>query len=341
MAPSSDNELLALVQRSVPLVREPFASIATQLDCDEQFVLDRLGFLHGPAAIIREISGIFDVRAFGYAQALAAVQVDPDGLDAAGQIVSAHPGVSHCYGRGGDYNLWFTLAVSPQSTLGLCKTAEILAGRTGAKKYRLLPALRRYKLSTQFDLESSAGGVKVGGNVAGPSYPAQTARPGDCEIRAIRALQIDLPIRRDPFTALAREAGMGIDDLLVQAADFLASGWMRPYAAVLRHRAAGAAANVLVAWQAAPAQADAAGAKCAQLPSVSHCYLRPGAADWPYNLYTMIHGRNRQDCQLAIDEIEAVTGLRQRVELWTEKEYKKQRVRLFSREESDWEAAVK
>ena len=73
---------------------------------------------------------------------------------------------------------------------------------------------------------------------------------------------------------------------------------------------------------------------------VSHCYLRATVPGWPYGLYTMIHGRGREDCAMAIDEIAAVTGPRDRAELWTKKQYKKRRIKLFTDLETEWAARV-
>jgi hypothetical protein len=128
------------------------------------------------------------------------------------------------------------------------------------------------------------------------------------------------------------------DMLLVHAADFLSAGWMRRYAAVLRHRVAGAEANLLVAWRVDEAQADLYGPQCARFRSISHCYLRPAGPDWPWNLYTMIHGRTEQDCRMTVEEILATTSLGDRQELWTLREYKKARVPLFGPQENQWEA---
>ena len=114
-----DRRLLEVIQERIPLVREPFAQIASQLGCSEELLLDRLTALSGEAGIIREISGIFDASAFGYTQALIAFRVAEEDLDAAGAVAAAHPGVSHCYARTGTYNLWLTLAVSRRSELGL------------------------------------------------------------------------------------------------------------------------------------------------------------------------------------------------------------------------------
>jgi len=148
---------------------------------------------------------------------------------------------------------------------------------------------------------------------------------------------MNLPIRRDPFSAPAREAGLNPDMLLVHATDFLAVGWMRRYSAVLRHRLLGARANVLVAWRIEEERADQAGLTCAESPAVSHCYYRPCAEDWPYSLYTMIHGPSKEHCRRTIERIASLARLGDRATLWTTKEYKKQRVALFDRQEEAWE----
>ena len=336
-----DRNLLALMQRAVPLVREPFAELAARLGCDEPAVRERIDRLR-EARVIREISAIFDATALGYEQALVAARVPPDRLDRAGRLVATHPGVSHCYGRDGKVNLWFTLAVSPRSSLGLSGTAGLLAELTGAAESMLLPTLRRYKLRVRFGVEGdeTAGQDEAGGDPA-VDVPARLPAPDltDEQLRAVGALQVDLPCRGDPFARVAADYALEPDMLLVHAADFLAAGWMRRYAAVLHHRAAGAKANVLVAWTVDRAATDVAGLRAAQLPAVSHCYLRPTGPDWPYNLYTMIHGRSREDCEMTIEQIAATTALDRRAVLWTAAEYKKRRIRLFAPDEAEWEAA--
>ncbi len=330
-----DRRLLSAIQSRVPLVRHPFAELAAQLDCPRQQVLERMRALRGEEGVIREIAAIFDAAALGYRQALVAFRVPRDALDPAGRTVAAHPGVSHCYGRRHEYNLWFTLAVSPRSRLGLEASAARLAELTGATGHRVLPTLRRYKLDVRFGAEENEDSPRA---APAPLRPAaEAARLDERQVRAVRALQVDLPIQDDPFSPLARRAGMEVDGLLALGNDFLAQGVMRRYSAVLHHRSAGAAANVMVVWKVQEVRADAAGAAASHVAAVSHCYLRPTFEDWPYGLYTMIHGRNEQDCAMSIDEIVTTTGLGEHMELWTETEYKKQRVRLFSDAEQQWE----
>lgn len=335
MAPE-DAKLLAAIESGVPLVREPYAHLAAGLGLPEDDLLARLARLRGPEGKVREISGVFDAAALGYEQTLVAFAVADDAADEAGRLVASHPGVSHCYLRAAAVNLWFTLAVSPGSALGLDRTVDLLAGRCGATRRLMLPAERRYKLHVRF----------AGDGPAAPSPeragPRDAARPPTLtyeQRRAVRALQRDLPGRRDPFAGPAAAEGLDANMLLVHASDLLTAGQMRRYAAVLRHRAAGARANVLVAWPVAPERADAAGAALARRPEVSHCIRRPARPGWPYAVYTMVHGPDEASCRRAIAEMKATVPTGEPpAELRTLREYAKRRVRLFTGDEAAWEA---
>ncbi|KPK85809.1 MAG: hypothetical protein AMJ81_02645 [Phycisphaerae bacterium SM23_33] len=334
-----DRRLLDALQHSVPLVPRPWEDLARQLGATEERTVSRVAALSGAGGIIREIAGLFDAAALGYATTLVAARCSEEHLEAAGRQAAGHPGVSHCYARQGELNLWFTLAVGPDSTLGLDRTVTVLGQLIGAERILSLPAIRRYKLRARFDMVSPAGSPRQAHDQPGRSA-ARAAAPTPEQLRAIAALQEPLPAQPEPFLELARGRQMSAEELLVHAADFLAAGWMRRYAAVLRHQAAGAAANVLVAWQVPPERADRFGAQAAQFGNVSHCYLRASGPGWPWNLYTMIHGRDRAEVERTVEAVAAAAGAYPRVALPTAREYKKARVRLFSPECRRWEAAV-
>jgi DNA-binding Lrp family transcriptional regulator len=334
-----DAPLLRAVQEHVPLAARPYGRIARQLGCDEELVLARLRRLRGPNGTIREISGVFDAVRLGYAQALVALAVDRESLPAAGRRAARHPGVSHCYARRSDAcspNLWFTLAVSSRSTLGLARTSRILADQCAADRRLLLPARTKYKLHVRFGDEGAGErGAPTSRGATAPTLPA----PTDRQLRAIRALQADLPDRTHPFALLAESVALATDDLLATGREFLARGWMRRYAAAVRHRAVGAEANVMVAWKVPPSRIDAAGQTCARQRAVSHCYARRTAEGWPYNLYTMIHGRSEEQCKAVVASLAAAMRPSAFVELWTQTEFKKRRIRLFDPAEAAWEKA--
>ncbi|MFW6133294.1 MAG: Lrp/AsnC family transcriptional regulator [Planctomycetota bacterium] len=329
---SRDAQLLAVLERGLPLVREPYAQLAGALGRPEADVLRRVAVLRAAGGVIREISGVFDAAALGYDRTLVALSVPDARVDAAGRTVAAHPGVSHAYRRTGAVNLWFTLAVSPDSALGPDATAEVLAGACGAPRRLILPAERRYKLHVRF----------VDGGPHAPPAPGgapRALRPLTGEQRrAVRALQADLPARADPFTDVAAAEGFDADALLVHASDLLAAGRMRRYAATLRHRRVGARANVLVAWDVPPERTDAAGGALSDSDAVSHCIRRPPRPGWPYAIYTMIHGPDECACRRALAAAGERIGNPPRVELWTLREYAKRRVRFFTDDEAAWEA---
>ena len=331
-----DRLLLDAIQRSVPLVARPFAQLAAELGAEELDVLARVEALSAPEGVIRRISGLFDAAALGYDTTLAAARVSADRLDAAGAIVAEHPGVSHCYGREGPLNLWFTLAIGPGSSLGLPLTLEILRRTIGAERMLSLPTIRRYKLDVRFPMS----GAPIPKRTHTPAVAARSSRPeppSDEQVRAIEALQTPLPAIREPFAELARAADMDAATLLVHAGDLLSAGWMRRYGAVLRHRRAGAAVNVLVAWRVPDDHADAFGRQAAEFAAVSHCYLRAASEGWPYNVYTMIHGPDERAVGRTLDALVAAGGDVPRIELPTAREYKKATVRLFSAELHQWE----
>jgi len=333
-----DRLLLESLQQRVPLVPRPYQQLALELGAGPEQVLNRVAALAGPGGPVREISGVFDAAALGYATTLVAAQVADERLDAAGAVAAGHPGVSHCYARAGELNLWFTLAVGPDSTVGLAGTVDLLRRLMRAERMLSLPAVRRYKLHVRFDLTGRPA-AHAGGAPA-PAVRAAPAEPSDRQVRAIRALQQPLAVVAEPFDGPARAEEFSAEELLVLAADLLAAGWMRRYAAALRHRAVGARANVLVAWEVPPQRADAFGAGAAGLDRVSHCYLRATGPRWPYNLYTMVHGPDEQEVSRTVAAIAAAGGDCRRASLPTRREYKKARIRLFSSEFRRWEAAV-
>jgi DNA-binding Lrp family transcriptional regulator len=156
----------------------------------------------------------------------------------------------------------------------------------------------------------------------------------------IRALQKNLPLVARPFEHLAREAEVKSADLLVAARSYLERGIMRRFAAVLRHRQAGFGANAMGVWAIAEGEEDEFGAAAATFDAVSHCYRRPAYPDWPYNVFTMVHGKSREDCEAVLAEIARVTDVHNRAALYSTHEYKKVRLKYFTPDTLEWEAAA-
>jgi DNA-binding Lrp family transcriptional regulator len=339
VADQIDSQLLGLLQTAIPVVERPFADLGQSLNLSEADVIERIQRLKA-GKVIRQISAIFDTRSLGYASSLVAARIDPSRVDEAAAVISQHPGVSHNYLRNHEFNLWYTIAVSPLSRLGLEKTVDILHRESGAESTRLLPTLRLFKIGVKFDL----GGESRPDDADTPSYTDKN-RSGDlepvtpAEVEFVRIMQRDLPVTTAPFVDYAKELGVSLPALQSMHARFLETGRMRRFAAVLHHRKAGFSANAMGVWAVRGDDAEIVrmGEMMAGFRAVSHCYRRPSYPDWPYNLFTMIHGKSKEDCEATLAAISEKTGIREYGALYSSKEYKKVRVRYFTPDEAAWE----
>jgi DNA-binding Lrp family transcriptional regulator len=336
-----DAKLLNLLQDQFPLVPQPFEAIARELEVSEQEVIERIITLKtGENKVIRQISAIFDSASIGYQSTLVAAKVDPAHLEKAAAIISEHPGVSHNYKREHAFNLWYTVTVGPDSRFGLEKTLEILHAKSGAISTRMLPAIRVYKIGVKFDVsgESDLLATKE-------TELKKTADPNhvisDLDKSLIRVLQRDLPIVSRPFDSLAQAAGISVEQLLGACNDYLLKGWMRRFSAVLRHRSAGFGANAMTAWAVPAERCDEFGAFAATYAGVSHCYRRPTFEDWPYSLFTMIHGQAKEQCEAVIADLKLKSGIDNYAILYSTQEFKKVRVQYFTPEIARWESDQK
>src|SRR5512142_1924493 len=125
-----DRQLLEVLQTEIPIMATPYAGIGQIVDMSEKEVLKRADRLRREG-VVKTIGAQFDVRALGYRSCLVAAQAPKDDLDRAAEIVSAHPGVFQNYARNDELNLWFSIAIAPNSRLGLERTVERLAEEAG------------------------------------------------------------------------------------------------------------------------------------------------------------------------------------------------------------------
>lgn len=322
-----DRRLLNILQKAFPLVRRPYRDAGAILGLPEHDVIARVRRLRD-CGIIRQISAIFDSRALGYQSCLAAAKVAPEHADQAAAVISEHPGVSHNYLRTHQYNLWFTITL--HRSRDLRAEAVRLAERAGAESVLLLPTIRSFKIGVNFDMTGEEDGTAR--QAVGPTPSSRRPLQRD-EVPAVRVLQDDLPAVPRPFAELAERAGMGEDALISTAQDFLGRGIMRRYAAVLHHRRAGYTANAMAVWAVPEEQVEYVGPIMASFRAVSHCYQRPTAPDWPYSMFTMIHGQSRDECAAVVQAIVRETATSEYAVLYSTKEYKKARVRYFDEDD--------
>ncbi len=330
-----DQQLLNAVQSGFPLTPRPFQALGDEMGIAEEAVIARLS--HSKAeGLIRQISAIFDTRSLGYQSSLVAMKIAPESLDQAAAIINEHPGVSHNYQRNHDFNLWFTIAVPQESSLeGTVKRLGVMAG---AESTRLLPTLRLFKIGVHLDMtgeEDATAQETAGYNEA--SRPSDAITFTDKDKAVVRELQENIPLTPHPFAESAARLGMSEADLLARAQRLADLGIMRRFAAILGHRKAGFAANAMGIWKVPEAQVLPVGEQMASFKAVTHCYQRPAYPDWPYSIFTMVHGHKAGDCEAILAAISQATGIAEYAALYSTKEYKKTRMRYFTPEIAEWE----
>jgi siroheme decarboxylase len=331
-----DKRLLNLLQGSFPLAERPFAHVAALAGAGEEEVMTRTRRLLGER-IIREITPIFDTRVLGYKSMLVAARVDAEHPHRAARMVNSHPGVSHNYLRNHDFNLWFTIAVEPDSRLGLDGTLEVLQRLTAAESVRQLPTLRLFKIRMDLEMEGGTDALSAAGLAEEPKEP-DPIELSELDVAVIRALQGPMEVVEEPYAAAAAEVGLGQRGLLAHLESMRERKALRRVAAILFHRRAGFSANGMGVWKVPDERVLELGPLMASFRGISHCYQRPTYPDWPYSVFTMAHGRSKEECDAILDSIAERTGIDERRTLYSSTEFKKIRLLYFTDDHKRWEA---
>ena len=330
-----DRKLLNLMQGSFPLDTRPYARVAEAAGVTEEQVLATIQRLLDDR-IIRQVTPIYDTRALGYGSMLVAAKVDAENPWRAAKIINSHPGVSHNYLRNHDFNMWFTLAVEEDSTLGLQGTLDVLQELTGAESIRQLPTLKLFKIRMDLEMEADTKALSAEGIVQEPVELEKQAYD-DFDRAVIRATQGDLPVVPEPYVDSAAELGVTQTELLDHLAGMQERGLLRRVAAILYHRRAGFSANGMGVWKVPDDRIAELGPRMASVRGISHCYERPTYEDWPYSVFTMAHGRSKEECDAILDSIAEQTGIHERATLYSSTEFKKVRLMYFTDDFKNWE----
>ena len=331
----TDKQLLNLLQGQFPIARRPFAHVAELAGLTEDDVIERVQYLLDKR-IIREVTPIFDTRALGYESMLVAAKVDSEHPHRAAKVINSHPGVTHNYLRNHDFNLWFTLAVEPDSPLGMQGTLDVLAERTGAESIRQLPTLKLFKI--RMDLEM-VGGTDALSQAVTAQEPLELdpIEVTEEDRETILATQGPMQAIPEPFAPAAERLGVSQDEVFARLESLRERKALRRVAAILYHRRAGFSANGMGVWVVPEDRVLEIGRQMAATRGISHCYERPTYADWPYSLFTMAHGRSKEECDAVLDSIADATGIHERATLYSSTEYKKVRMLYFTEAFREWE----
>ena len=292
--------LLNEFQRDFPLCPAPFAELAARLGVAERVVLGGLEKLRREGKISR-VGAVFAPKRIG-ASTLAAMAVPPEQLEAVAAAVNRFPEVNHNYEREHRYNLWFVVTAASegrlQATLGAIEQAA-------GFPLMPLPLLEEFHIDLGFPL---VGDKRKPGACARPVQPA--APIGEAERRLVSVLQEGLPLFIRPFALIAERIGASEPEVLGRIGRWLEEGAIKRFGVVVRHHELGYTANAMLVHDIPDMRVGDIGRALAEEPAVTLCYRRPPRLpDWPYNLFCMIHGRERAEVEATIADLRGRHGL--------------------------------
>jgi siroheme decarboxylase len=333
---TKEKQILTRLQRGTAITSRPF-------QCSENEVFDVLQRAQADG-LLRRFGGIFDARRLGYKSVLCALSVSKEQMEKKVAIVSAHPGVTHCYERRSincragtaegfpvlqkesHYpNLWFTFAMLHDEfdagMAGLCSKLE-----TRHSKLFQLPATRRFKIDVVFDLAKN----RAGSMPAEPDEMTVSFRVfSEAEKKLVRALDQQVPLVERPFAVIAEQIGQTEEWVLSTLQDWDGQGILRRIGAILYHREAGFRANAMCVWPVAEEGIIDAGRRVAARPEVTHCYQRPRLDAFPFDLYAMIHAADQQKIRELFKDISFACGLSGGKLFISGREFKKTSMKYF------------
>ena len=302
----ADLELLNRFQRDFPLTAYPFRVIAECLGWSENEVLAALRRLKEEGKVSR-VGAVFAARRLGVST-LAALAVPPERLEAAAGLVNQYPEVNHNYPREHQFNLWFVLTAATASRLQAV-LAEIRE-QTGLPLLDL-PLLEEFHIDLGFDLRDGGRTTPL---TPSPSSPrgegAAEIHLDEVDQRLLAALQPGLPLVSRPYHALAQSLGLSEQTVLERLQQGLQQGIVKRLGVIVRHRELGYRANAMVVWDIPDGEVSAVGRMLAAESGVNLCYRRPRRLpDWPYNLFCMMHGRQREQVLERIEQLRVERSL--------------------------------
>ncbi len=323
---SLDFALLNDYQRDFPLAPQPFLKIAQEQGTSHAAVLEHFARLRASGAISR-IGAVFRPKALG-ASSLAAMAVPEADLQQVAERISAFPEVNHNYEREHRYNLWFVAAARSQQQL-----ADALARIEAATGHAVLnlPLVEDYHIDLGFDL--SEGAAKPAAAPGAAQAADFTLVPADVPL--VEAIETGLDIVPYPYQAVGERAGTGETQVMAGLARLLAAGAIKRFGVVVRHHELGYTANAMAVWNVPDERVTAAGRRLAALDGVTLCYRRKrGLPHWPYNLFCMVHGRDRGVVEARLASLTAAAGLGglPHAVLFSRRRFKQRGAHYFARE---------
>ncbi len=314
-----DAALIDGYQSGFPVEPRPFETVGEKLGIDEDEALARVSRLY-ERGVFRRFGAVLNPPVIG-SSTLAAVRAPAERFEEIARIVNDYRQVNHNYRRDHEWNMWFVITAGSRNTRD--RILEEIETRTGCAVLNL-PMLTDFYINLEFPVvnadrfarESTAeqSSVPRTGEASAASditatriSEAATGDLSDLEANVLLEIQDGLPLSKTPYADVARAVGTGTDAVVGAVSGLLAEGCIKRVGCVVNHVVTGFDANCMVVWDVPDERLAECGRTVGALPSVTLCYHRPRRSDldWPYNLFTMIHGRDPDAVAAKIDELGA------------------------------------
>jgi DNA-binding Lrp family transcriptional regulator len=289
-------------QGGFPLVECPYSSVAADLDTDEATLILNIRQLLDECMLSR-FGPLYDAVNMGGALTLAAMSVPEHLFEQVAQQVNDLPEIAHNYQRDHELNMWFVIAT--ETPEGIQKTIRNIEQNTGLKVYDF-PKLQEFYLGLWLQLDED-------GRVSTRSFdsPIQqtTTRLDELDRKIIKASQQGLALVSKPYADIAAQAGCDAETVIERLTSMLEQGVVRRIGAIPNHYRLGLRGNGMSVWDVPDDRLQDLGQQIGQLDFVSHCYERPRhLPQWPYNLFAMVHGHDRDEVNRKVEQIALITG---------------------------------
>lgn len=299
-----DAALIDDYQSGFPIRERPFVQVAEELGIDESEAIERTRALR-ENSVFRRFGAVLNPPVIG-SSTLAAVTVSTERFDAVAEIINSYRQVNHNYRRDHEWNMWFVVTAASRDRRDAI-LAEI-ERKTGSEVLNL-PMRTDYYIDLEFPVVNDDRFARE----SVPETPVNATRIREEATSGLSQLEADVlseiqggfPLVKTPYRATA-EAVDDSPERVIAAIDRLReNGCIKRIGCVVNHVVTGFKNNCMVVWDVPDDELDHLGERVGRLPYVTLCYHRPRrpGQDWPYNLFTMIHGREASVVDEKIDEL--------------------------------------
>ncbi|KTG09156.1 heme biosynthesis protein [Haloprofundus marisrubri] len=315
-----DAALVDEYQSEFPVVERPFRVVGEELGVSEADALSRVEHLR-EQGIFRRFGAVLNPPVIG-SSTLAAVRAPEERFEEVAEIINGYQQVNHNYRREHEWNMWFVVTAGSRATRD--RILDEIEERTGCEVLNL-PMLTDYYIDLEFPVvnddrfaretlafpDERAAEPRARESLTETEVTAtrisEEATGGLSELEANLLLEIQdgFPLSATPYTDIAENIDADVDDVLAAVQRLLDDGCIKRIGCVVNHVVTGFRNNCMVVWDVPDDELDARGEQVGSLPYVTLCYHRPRRPEqeWPYNLFTMIHGREADVVDEKIDEL--------------------------------------